>query len=125
MNILIIDDDFIIKGDVKRTLMKSFPDFNVYEASSTKEALVIMEEDHMDIILTDIIMPGMDGMTFIESYRNRFLDTQWIVMTGLSGHIYFRKAMQLGVRDYLLKPFSKSELSETINKLINSSESSS
>lgn len=125
MNILIIDDDFIIKGDVKRTLMKSFPDLNVYEASSTKEALVIMEEDHMDIILTDIIMPGMDGMTFIESYRNRFLDTQWIVMTGLSGHIYFRKAMQLGVKDYLLKPFSKSELSETINKLINSSESSS
>ncbi|MEK3916587.1 MAG: response regulator [Candidatus Pristimantibacillus sp.] len=124
MNILIIDDDFIIKGGVKRTLMKNFPDLNVYEASSTKEALVIMEVDHMDIILTDIIMPGMDGMTFIETYRNRFLDTQWIVMTGLSGNIYLRKAMQLGVKDYLLKPFSKSELSETISKLINSTESS-
>ncbi|SFL56683.1 Response regulator receiver domain-containing protein [Paenibacillus sp. 1_12] len=123
MNILIIDDDFIIKGGVKRTLMKNFPDFNVYEASSTKEALVIMEVIHMDIILTDIIMPGMDGMTFIETYRNRFIDTQWIVMTGLSGHIYTRKAMQLGVKDYLLKPFSKSELSETISKLINSTES--
>jgi len=120
MNILIVEDEFILKCGVKRTLMKNFPDLNVYEASSTEEALVIMEVDHMDIILTDIIMPGMDGWTFIETYRHRFIDTQWIVMTGLSSHDDLRKAMQLGVKYYLLKPFSKAELSKTISELINS-----
>ncbi|MEK8130067.1 response regulator [Paenibacillus filicis] len=123
MNILIIDDDFMLTGGVKRTLKKNFPDLNVYEASSAKEALVIMEVNHMDIVLTDIIMPGMDGWTFIETYRHRFLDTQWMVMTGLSSHSDFRKAMQLGVKSYLLKPFSKSELSKNISELIHSSKS--
>jgi len=124
MNILIIENECILKGGVKRTLMMNFPDLNVYEASSTKEALVMMEVDRMDIILIDIIMPGMDGWSFIETYRNRFIDTQWIVMSGLSSHSDFRKAMQLGVKYYLLKPFSKAELSKTISELIRSSESS-
>lgn len=123
MNILIIDDNSIIRKGIKRALVNVFPEHQLYEAASAKEALGIMETEHMHIVLTDITMPGMDGLTFIEAYGRKFADTKWVVMTALSGHSHIRRAMKLGVKDYLLKPFNKSDLFETLNALMSQNES--
>jgi two-component system response regulator YesN len=118
MNILIVDDDPIIRKGMIRTLFNLYSEHNLYEAASANQALMIMEKDIMHIVLTDITMPGMDGLTFIEAYRNRFPDTQWVVVSALSGYSYLRRAMKLGVKDYLLKPFDKALLSEVLDRLL-------
>ncbi|MFC3747037.1 response regulator [Paenibacillus sp. GCM10012306] len=118
MNILIIDNDPIIRKGMIRTLFNLYLEHNLYEAASANEALMIMEKDNIHIVLTDITMPGMDGLTFIEAYRNRFPDTQWVVVSALSGYIHVRRAMKLGVKDYLLKPCDEALLSEVLDKLL-------
>lgn len=123
MNIMIVDDNFTIRKGTKHAVANFFSEHKVYEAASAEEAIGIMETTPMHIVLTDIIMPGMDGLTFIDTYRNRFLNTHWVVMTALSSHSFVRKAMELGVNDYLLKPFNKLELFKTLDTLIHSTES--
>ncbi|MCM3699649.1 response regulator transcription factor [Paenibacillus macerans] len=120
MNILIIDNEAVMRKSIKRIVANTFSEHNVFEAASTEEALIMMEWDHMDIVFIDITMPRMDGLTFIENYGYRFPDTRWIAITDKNNYClsHLRKAMRLKVTDCLLKPFGKSELRDILDTLI-------
>ncbi|WP_339795970.1 response regulator [Paenibacillus sp. FSL R5-0744] len=117
MNILIADDERAIREGIKRTIRSIYPDYCVHVAASTEEAVKIMEEQSIHIVLTDILMPGMNGLEFMRISKRRYPYVKWVVISAHSEFAYAQEAVRLGARDYLLKPIGKSKLLEIISNL--------
>lgn len=117
MNILIADDERAIREGIKRTIRSIYPDYCVHVAASTEEAVKIMEEHSIRIVLTDILMPGMNGLEFMRISKRRYPYVKWVVISAHSEFAYAQEAVRLGARDYLLKPIGKSKLLEIISNL--------
>ncbi|MEK3747781.1 response regulator [Paenibacillus sp. FSL E2-8871] len=117
MNILIADDERVIREGIKRTIRSIYPDYCVHVAASTEEAVKIMEEQSIHIVLTDILMPGMNGLEFMRISKRRYPYVKWVVISAHSEFAYAQEAVRLGARDYLLKPIGKSKLLEIISNL--------
>ena len=117
-NLLIVDDEELIRQGLKariRYFGLSIDD--VYEASSGIEALEIIKEHPVNIVITDIRMPDMDGLTFIKEAKNFRKHMQFIVLSGYAEFSYAEEAIRLGVKVYLLKPISNEELKNTLIKI--------
>ncbi|QJC50545.1 response regulator [Paenibacillus albicereus] len=117
MNILIADDESIIRTGIRRTLEQSMPDCGIHLAASADEAARVLSEHPIDIVLTDILMPGMDGLEFMRLSRRSYPGIKWIVISAHSEFAYAQKAVQLGAKDYLLKPIGKKRLLELVREL--------
>lgn len=117
MNILIADDERAIREGIGRTIGQLRPDDHIEVAASTEEAVRIMEERRIDIVLTDILMPGMNGLEFMRMARRKFPYVKWVVISAHSEFAYAQEAVRLGARDYLLKPIGKPRLQELIGSL--------
>lgn len=83
------------------------------------EALEIVERECPDIVITDIRMPGIDGLELIKKVKEKKDDIDCIIISGYSEFDYAQKAIRYGVEDYLLKPINKEELSECLDKIKN------
>lgn len=118
MNILIADDERVIREGIKRTIRSIYPNYCVQVAASTEEAVKIMEEQSIQIVLTDILMPGMNGLEFMRISKRRYPYVKWVVISAHSEFAYAQEAVRLGARDYLLKPIGKSKLLEIISNLV-------
>jgi len=118
VNILIADDERVIREGIKRTIRSIYPDYCVHVAASTEEAVKIMEEQSIHIVLTDILMPGMNGLEFMRISKRRYPYVKWVVISAHSEFAYAQEAVRLGARDYLLKPIGKSKLLEIISDLV-------
>lgn len=117
MKILIADDESVIRDGVSRTILAQFPSFEVHAAADASEAADIMEREAVDIVLTDILMPGLNGLEFMKVSRRKYPNVKWVVISAHSEFSYAQKAVQLGARDYLLKPIGKPRLTELIETL--------
>ncbi|CAM4239843.1 response regulator [Paenibacillus typhae] len=117
MNILIADDERVIREGIMRTIKHLYPKYEVYVAERAEDAVRLMEEQHIHIVLTDILMPGMSGLEFMKITRRRFPYVKWVVISAHSEFAYAQEAVRLGARDYLLKPIGKSKLQEIIGNL--------
>ena len=117
VNILIADDESVIREGVKRTIKRAFPAYTVHLAGSAEEAVGIMDNQPVDIVLTDILMPGIDGLEFMKMSRRRYPHVKWVVISAHSEFSYAQKAVRLGARDYLLKPIGKQRLVELMEQL--------
>lgn len=82
-----------------------------------KEVLHAVEKYSPEILLLDINMPGMDGLTLGEIAKEQDTDIKIVFITGYSEFEYARKALQLGAVEYIIKPFSKEELMEIMRKI--------
>ncbi len=90
----------------------------VYVASNGKEALNFLAETTVDLLITDIRMPHMDGLTLLEQVRTRYPEIHCILLTAYGEFEYARTAFLLGVDNYLLKPIQLSELTATIENTV-------
>lgn len=117
MNILIVDDENVIREGIKRTIRKAFPTHNVHLAESPDEAVNILRGCNIDVVLTDILMPGMTGLEFMQLSRSRYPHIKWVIISAYSEFAYAKEAMKLGARDYLLKPIGKELLVSMISQL--------
>ncbi|WP_433946771.1 response regulator transcription factor [Paenibacillus sp. SN-8-1] len=117
MNILIADDERAIREGIRRTIEQICPDYTVHLAASTAEAVQIMGGHRIDIVLTDILMPGMNGLEFMKISKHRYPLVKWVVISAHSEFSYAQEAVRLGARDYLLKPIGKKRLVELIENL--------
>ncbi|MFX3636502.1 MAG: response regulator [Candidatus Pristimantibacillus sp.] len=117
MNILIVDDEKVIREGIQRTLSNRFPQYNIFLASNPEEAVVQLRNKRMDIVLTDILMPGMSGLELMSLTSSHYPQMKWVVISAHSEFAYAQEAVRLGAKDYLLKPIGKEVLVEMIDKL--------
>lgn len=108
LNVLVIDDEQIVIDSVRKHLRKE--NFEVYEALSVRGALGKMENTKMDIILTDLMMPDIDGLEFMAMVKEDLPNVPIIMITGYATINTALQATQLGAFDYIAKPFTKKEL---------------
>lgn len=117
--LLIVDDEPLIRKGIK-TLV----DFNelqiesVLEAANGREALEICTHEKPDLILADINMPQMNGLSFAKEVRKMDFDARIAFITGYDYFDYAVQALKIGVDDYILKPVSKKDVTEVLKKLI-------
>lgn len=83
-------------------------------ASNGIEALELIEKENPDIVITDIRMPGYDGLHMIEKAKNINNNLEFIIISGYGQFEYAKKAIEYGVKDYLLKPINKDDLLKTL-----------
>lgn len=84
------------------------------QATDGKSALLLMEQQPIDLVLVDIKMPVMDGMEFLELATKRFPKTRYVIVSGFSDFEYAKKAIHFQIMDYLLKPISETELNRCL-----------
>lgn len=113
-NILIVDDDIDILELLQRHL-KSM-DFHTYKAISVKEALFILKDTEIDLLITDIQMPEVDGLQLLRYANEHFPDMPKLVVTGYPSVDGALEVIKSGAMDYLTKPFTKEELKTSIAK---------
>lgn len=119
MNLLICEDENIIRKGFILTIKKLNIEFeNIYEASDGFQALQLCQKHTPNIIITDIRMPLMDGLSFIAEAKKVSPHSQFIILSGYDNFEYARTAIKYGVKDYLLKPCSKKEITDTLNQVI-------
>ncbi len=87
-------------------------------AANGLEALRLTEQQKPDILITDIRMPGCDGLTLIGKLKAEAEDLEIIIISGYRHFDYAHEALSYGVRDYLLKPINQSELSQALERCI-------
>lgn len=86
-----------------------------YDSMTGKEAILIIRPD---IILSDIQMPGLNGLDIIDMLRSQFPDTKVIFMSAYDNFKYAQRAIRLGAHDYLLKPFSQDALRKSLKEAV-------
>jgi len=117
--VLLVDDEAGVRGSIKAKIDWEALGFRIeYEASGGEEALRILQERPLpDLIITDIRMPQMDGITFIKACKERYPLMRTVVLSGYSDFEYTKAAIRFGVKDYLLKPVARSELTDLLSRL--------
>ncbi len=118
-NILIVDDDLNILELLQRHL-KSWS-YHTYKAVSVKEAVQILRDTKIDLLITDLKMPEIDGFELIKFVSEHYPQLPKLVVTGYPSVQDSLTAIKSGVVDYLTKPFTKDELREAINTSLLSS----
>lgn len=115
---LVVDDEESVRHMLRRLLEGA--DFRVCEASNGNEALRVLDEGMVDLIIIDIIMPEMDGIETILEVRRRSPDLPIIAISGDS-HVpnidYLESARKLGANYTLRKPFSVAEILSIIDEI--------
>ncbi|ANE45486.1 AraC family transcriptional regulator [Paenibacillus swuensis] len=117
MNILIVDDEHIIREGIKRTISHHDSGHTILLAASPEEAMAALRSHPVDVVLTDILMPGMTGLELMSLSRNRYPHVKWIVVSAHSEFSYAQEAVRLGAKDYLLKPIGKERLVELVESV--------
>jgi len=118
-HILVVDDDEMMRAFVRELL--EINNFKITEAANGKLGLKEFRENTPDLVITDIIMPEMEGISFIRELRSHNEDIPIIAMTGnVHGRMeeFLDISSQLGADEILRKPIKSKEFLEAINKLI-------
>jgi len=115
---LVVDDSITVRRVTERILQRS--GLRVVTAKDGLDAISVMAENKPDIILLDIEMPRMDGYEFASHVRNddRVADVPIIMVTSRVGDKHRARAIELGVNDYLGKPYQDAALLESIGRLL-------
>jgi two-component system response regulator YesN len=116
--VMVIDDEPIIRDGIVSVINGNGQDFEVVaEAGDGKAGLEMLAEVLPDVLITDICMPLLGGIELIELARTVNPDIKFIVISGYDDFEYVRRALQLGVCDYVLKPVEPAKLIATLEKL--------
>lgn len=117
LNVLIVDDEAQILNQMKIAL-EDFA-YYLFTAKDGEEALEILSKERVDILITDILMPKMDGIKLITAIREKHIQPQTVIITtAYSETGYLLEAIKLRVDGYLLKPIVVLDMLELIQKTI-------
>lgn len=121
IEVLLVDDESYVTESLDKTIPWSSLDVHrVYCADSAAAALEILEEQPIDIVVTDIRMPETDGLELIRAIAIKWPNIRCILLTGHSDFEYAKRAIRLQVFDYLLKPVNDDEFMVTLSNAIES-----
>ena len=115
---MLVDDEAEIRDGIQRKIDWAGSGFTfVGSAENGQEALELAESLHPDVVMTDIKMPFMDGLTLGRHLTERFPGVKLVFFSGFDDFEYAQKAIQIGAAEYILKPVSAAELTEVLQKL--------
>lgn len=117
-SILIVDDDASQRKLLKKNFSEAFGFKDVFEAGNGKEALDVYEEKHPDIVMTDIVMPKINGLELIEKLKAKDPTLPIIVLTTHDMPEYILNALSLGVSKFILKPIEMSHIRLQLEKVV-------
>src|SRR5512133_351616 len=106
--ILVVDDEKFFQELFREVL--SAAGFHPRTAGSGEEALQLLADDHFDLLLTDVVMPGMDGIALVREAKKRDPDVEAVAVTGHDDVRLAVQAMKAGCADFLTKPVDREEL---------------
>lgn len=119
MKLLVIDDEPLVRqGIVSLISYEKLGIDTIFEAENGKKGLDIVVREEPDIILCDINMPKINGLDFAKQVKAAW---PWIKIAMITGYDYFdyaKQAIKIGVEDYVLKPVSKKDVQEVIQRLV-------
>lgn len=118
MRVLIVDDEPIEREGMEAILHKAFPDLLISQAKNGKMAIELTDSFQPDLVLMDIMMPGITGLEAIEKIQQTHPATKFVMVTAFDMFDYARQAIKLGVKDYVLKPSKASEIAATVGKVL-------
>ena len=110
MNLLIADDEFTIRRGLLSLPWSTIGITRIFDAENGLRAKDILNSEHIDIIISDIRMPGLSGLELAEYVKESGLDCRIILLTGFSEFEYAQQAIKSQVADYLLKPLKQADL---------------
>jgi len=117
--IIVDDEEEVRKGIIEKIEWDKYGFVVVGEAENGIEAMEAVEKVLPDVVLTDIKMPYMDGLTLAGKLKEKFPTIKIIFLTGIHEFECAQKAVKLNVIDYILKPFSSAEMTELLQKIKN------
>jgi len=115
INVLIVDDDTAIRDSLNEFI--SMANYKSYKASSAEEALELLKRINMHVVITDIMLPGLDGLDLTDLIKESY-DTDVIVMTGYSGNYSYEEVINRGASDLVFKPVRYKELLMRLKRVL-------
>ena len=116
--LVVIDDEYIVVEGIKAIIQREKLNCEVVGfAYDGIEALEVIRRERPDIVITDIRIPGLDGLSLIEEAKEFLPDTSFIVISGYTEFEYARRALTLGVKSYIDKPVTIEKVSEVISMI--------
>lgn len=117
MKLLIADDERMIRNGLLSLPWESIGIKQVYQAENGLAAKEILIQEQIDIVISDIKMPGLSGLELAEYIKECSMDTAVILLSGYSDFEYARSALRNQVFDYMLKPIRPSSILETVQRV--------
>jgi len=118
LNVLVVEDEEYVRKSIVYKVDWAQLGFNfALEAENGLRALEIVEQQDIDVIITDIRMPGMNGLELIEKVKETHERMRFIIVSGHNEFEYAKKALSYNVSEYLLKPVKGSQLEKTLSKV--------
>ena len=115
---LIVDDDKFERDGLRYMIEERRLPLHVADVRNGKLALDLMNEERFDMVITDIKMPVMDGITFLEKAKELQPDAVYIIYSGYSDFHYAKKAISLRVMEFLVKPVSDEEFDKVMRHAV-------
>ena len=117
--VLLVDDEYMITEGLKRLIPFEKWDMEVVAtANHADDALDYVREHPVDIVISDVNMPDKTGLEMIQEMKDLLTDAYYILLSGYQEFDYVKKAMNLSVVDYLVKPVDKVELGHLLEKIV-------
>lgn len=117
--VMIVDDEpEIRKGIEMKVDWEALGLILQAEASNGQEAMIALEQHPIDIVITDMHMPYMDGVEFLKACAEHYPLLKLIVLSGYDDFLYAKAAVRSNVKDYLLKPVVRRELADSLRKVV-------
>ena len=115
--LLCVDDDALTVESISNYLIKQ--GYETFTAYSAEEALEVLSKHHIDLVMTDVMMPGMNGLELTKIIKKNY-DSHVIIFTGYKPNCSYEKAISLGASDFFYKPFKFEDLLGSIRRILGS-----
>ena len=113
--ILVVDDNRESIVAIQAFLQKK--GYECVKAHDSREAMEFIENDNISLVISDIVMPGDNGINLLKKAKASLPDLDFIIMTGFSSEYSYTEIINAGASDYITKPFEMNELSARIDRV--------
>ncbi|MBF0432701.1 MAG: response regulator [Fibrobacteria bacterium] len=118
VSILVVDDEENVLKSVNKLIKSKHPDYELTLTNSPSKALNKIKTGKFDLIITDLMMPGIDGLELIKKIRSEVPDLKIMMMTGFATMKTALLAMREGAGKYISKPFTRDELLSAVHEIL-------
>jgi DNA-binding NtrC family response regulator len=115
-SVLIVDDEPLVRQTLSEWMRRK--NFRVFEAEDGRQAMERIRRDEPDIVISDVVMPGMDGVQLLKEAKADIADIPFLMISGFPSRTTAADLMKHGASDYLPKPFTPEELARRVNRTL-------